>query len=143
MNAYRPRIYSTAVDISARTQGDRVQALLALAYELEHDGSDQRMFADATTFFSEQDQKLSKSTWWKVRNSKYLVTSYSFLSTLARFLDVEPQVLTREHAELPVDMGEGMTMLHDAKVRRIIDFVEQQFGAVDDQTRLKLTQALG
>ncbi|MGP5014518.1 hypothetical protein ACTXJX_11925 [Glutamicibacter ardleyensis] len=130
------------MDISARTQGDRVEALLALAYELEQDRSDQRIFTDASAFFTAQEQELSGSTWWKVRSPKYLITSYAFLATLAGFLDVKPQVLTREQADLPEDMGEGLAMLHEAKLLKVREFMEQQFGDVDGPTRQGILDAL-
>lgn len=140
--ARQARMYASAVDITARTQGDRVEALLALAYELEEDRSDQRLFRDATAFFSARDMKLSRSTWWKVRSPKYLVSSYSFLLVLAEFLDVEPQVIAREDAVLPDDMGEGLAMLRAVRVQSIIDFAEQQIGDLGEELRAKLLKDL-
>lgn len=136
------RMHASAVDITARTQGDRVEALLALAYELEDDSSDQRFYSDAAQFFADREAKLSRSTWWKVRSPKYLVSSYTFLSVLAEFLDVEPQVITREETALPEDLGEGLAIVKAARVQSVIGFTEQQFGELDETTRVSLLSEL-
>lgn len=136
------RMHASAVDITARTQGDRVEALLALAYELEDDSSDHRLYLDTSQFFNERGLKLSRSTWWKVRSPKYLVSSYSFLMVLAEFLDVEPQVIAREDADLPEDMEEGLAVLRSNRVQSIIDFADQQLGGLDDSMRKNLLRDL-
>lgn len=138
----QPRMHASAVDITARTQGDRVEALLALAYELENDRSEERIYSDAAQFSSERGLKLSGSTWWKVRSPKYLVSSYSFLMVLAEFLDVKPQVIAREDTTLPEDMGEGLIMLRANRVQAIIDFAEQQLGEMSDAMRKTLLRDL-
>lgn len=138
----QPRMHASAVDISARTQGDRVEALLALAYELEDDNSDQRIRADASRFFTDRGLKLSSSTWWRVRSVKYLVSSYAFLVVLAEFLDVEPPVIAREVTKLPDDMSAGLAMLRSSRVNKIVQFAEEQLGNLDDSAVAGLRKAL-
>ncbi|MGP4994579.1 hypothetical protein [Glutamicibacter ardleyensis] len=135
-------MHASAVDISARTQGDRVEALLALAYELEDDNSDQRIRADASRFFTDRGLKLSSSTWWRVRSVKYLVSSYAFLVVLAEFLDVEPPVIAREVTKLPDDMSAGLAMLRSSRVNKIVQFAEEQLGNLDDSAVAGLRKAL-
>ncbi|MGL3807308.1 hypothetical protein ACSYDW_14540 [Paeniglutamicibacter sp. R2-26] len=118
------------VTISAETQANRFDALLTLQ---EQNGGP-LTFQDAVGLMAKRDVVLSRSTWHKLRDPKYLIKNFNVLAAFADVFGVDGEYLINEDAVVPEAIASQLQTLAAVRTASVMKFAARRFGSAQFST---------
>lgn len=114
------------MNITAATQAERFDALLTL----QEQGGSPLTYQDAVDLMVKRGIALSRSTWHKLRDPKYLVKNFNVLAGFADIFGIGGEYLLSEDAPTPAAVEAQRETLAAARATSVMEYATRRMGFV-------------